>query len=138
MADGISTVIRASERHDEGLRRLADSFKALLPAKIHVQLYATPAGTHSYGWHYDLEDVFIAQTLEVKDYYMRENTVGGAAGASETFDFGCIRKETSPLMQARLIAGDWLYIPRRWWHLVLCAEDSLSISVGVMRSVIKA
>ena len=42
------------------------------------------------------------------------------------------------LMQARLIAGDWLYVPRRWWHLVLCAEDSLSISVGVMRSVIKA
>jgi len=29
MAEGISTVIRASERHDEGLRRLADSFKAV-------------------------------------------------------------------------------------------------------------
>jgi len=35
-------------------------------------------------------------------------------------------------MSARLIAGDWLYLPPRWWHLVKCIEQSLSISVGVM------
>src|SRR5690348_3041627 len=112
MRRGISTVIRTSERYDEGLRRLADAFGAALPGKVHVQLYATPSGTYSYGWHYDFEDVFIAQTLGVKDYSMRDNTVARHTGIGEKLDFSWVREETSPTMKARLIAGDWLYIPR--------------------------
>lgn len=132
MARGISTVIRESERHDDGLRRLADAFSAVLPGKVHVQLYATPGGTHSFGWHYDFEDVFIAQTLGIKDYYLRDNTVARHTHVGEKLDFGCVRQERSELMMARLLPADWLYIPRRWWHLVKCAEDSLSISVGIL------
>ena len=132
MERGISTVVRASERNEDGLRRLAEAFRAVLPGAVHVQLYATPAGTHSYGWHYDFEDVFVVQTLGVKDYYMRANTVSLDTRLGEVLDFSAVRKEKSPLMKARLIAGDWLYIPRRWWHFVECLEESLSISVGVM------
>ena len=120
MARGISTVIRASERQDDGLCRL-DAFRAALPGEVHVQLYATPAGTHSYSWHYDLEDVFIAQTLGIKDYYLRDNTVARHTRPGEKLDFGCIREERSQMMVAKLIAGDGLYIPRRWWHLVKCS-----------------
>jgi ribosomal protein L16 Arg81 hydroxylase len=36
------------------------------------------------------------------------------------------------MFTARLVAADWLYIPATWWHLVKCAEDALSISVGIM------
>ena len=43
-----------------------------------------------------------------------------------------IVRETSPIYTARLEPGDWLYIPSRWWHLVKCVTDSLSISTGVM------
>lgn len=132
MARGISTVVRKSERHDDGIRRLADAFGGVVPGEVHVQLYATPGGTHSFGWHYDLEDVFIAQTLGVKDYYLRDNTVARHTHVGEKLDFSCIQQETSQLMVARLIASDWLYIPRRWWHLVKCVEDSLSISIGIM------
>lgn len=129
---GVSTVIRAGEQHDAGLAALADSFAEHFPGEVHIQLYATPAGTHSYGWHYDFEDVFIAQTLGVKDYYFRENTVAADARLGEALDFSLIKLERSPLLAAQLLAGDWLYIPRRFWHLVKCIEDSLSISVGVM------
>lgn len=131
MARGISTIIRKSERHDDGLRRLAAAFGSVLAGEVHLQLYATPAATYSFGWHYDFEDVFIAQTLGIKHYYMRANTV---ARPGEKLDFGRIRQEKSQLMAARLLPADWLYIPRRWWHLVKCAENSLSISVGVMPS----
>jgi 50S ribosomal protein L16 3-hydroxylase len=132
LSPGISTVVRASERHDAGLAALARSFSEVLPGEVHVQLYATPAGTNSYGWHYDFEDVFIAQTLGVKDYYFRANTVAQESRLGEVLDFSLIRSEPSQLLCARLIAGDWLYLPRRWWHFVRCLEDSLSISVGVM------
>ena len=132
MKVGISTVVRGSECRDDGLRRLATAFGVLLPGLVHVQLYVTPAGTHSFGWHYDFEDVFIVQTLGVKDYFMRENTVARNTRPGDKLDFSCFHQEKSPIMMARLVAGDWLYVPGRWWHFVDCREDSLSISVGVM------
>jgi 50S ribosomal protein L16 3-hydroxylase len=132
MRTGISVVIRAAERHDDGLDRLARSFAEALPGEVHVQLYATPGGTHSYGWHYDFEDVFIAQTAGTKDYFFRQNTVAAAARLGQPLDFALIRDERTPLYSTRLEAGDWLYLPARWWHLVRCVADSLSISVGVM------
>ena len=132
MAAGVSVVVRAAEKHDAGLAGLVERFERVLPGEVHIQLYATPGGTNSYGWHYDFEDVFIAQTAGVKDYYFRANTVSVDAVLGDTLDFASVRNERSPLMSARLVAGDWLYLPARWWHLVKCVEESLSISVGVM------
>jgi 50S ribosomal protein L16 3-hydroxylase len=132
MGLGVSVVVRASERNDAGIAALAASFAEALPGEVHVQLYVTPGGTNSYGWHYDFEDVFIAQTLGVKDYYFRQNSVARHTRLGDRLDFEIFREERSPLFSSRLLAGDWLYIPARWWHLVKCVEDSLSISVGVM------
>jgi ribosomal protein L16 Arg81 hydroxylase len=129
---GVSVVVRASERHDAGLAALAGDLARVLPGEVHVQLYATPAGTNSYGWHYDFEDVFIAQTAGIKDYYFRDNTVARHTRLGERLDFSVFRAEKSPIFAARLEPGDFLYIPARWWHLVKCVEDALSISVGVM------
>jgi 50S ribosomal protein L16 3-hydroxylase len=132
MDRGVSVVVRAGERHDPGLARLAADFTRALPGEVHVQLYATPAGTNSYGWHYDFEDVFIAQTAGIKDYFFRENTIAMDTVLGQALDFAVVRGEGTPLWSSRLVAGDWLYLPARWWHLVRCVEDSLSISVGVM------
>lgn len=129
---GVSVVVRDGEHHDPGLRRLADAFEATFPGNVHVQLYATPGGTNSYGWHYDFEDVFIAQTAGAKDYYFRDNTVARQTRLGEVLDFQVFREERSPIFSSQLLAADALYIPSRWWHLVTCREDSLSISVGVM------
>jgi hypothetical protein len=62
----------------------------------------------------------------------RDNTIARHTRLGDRLDFASIRSVTSQLLGARLIAGDWLYLPRRWWHLVRCVEDSLSISVGIM------
>lgn len=132
MAAGVSVVIRGSERHDAGLAALASAFSAVLPGEVHIQLYATPAGTNSYGWHYDFEDVFIVQTEGIKDYYFRDNTVARDTLLGDRLDFTTFRAEKSPLFSSQLLSGDWLYIPARWWHLVKCVQDSLSISIGVM------
>jgi hypothetical protein len=132
MAARLGLVIRKSERHDPQLQQLARAFARDLAGEVHVQLYVTPASTQTFGWHYDFEDVFIAQTVGMKDYHFRDNTVARHTPLGTQPDFSCIRQESSPLFCSQLIPGDWLYIPRRWWHLVHSVEDSLSISIGVL------
>jgi hypothetical protein len=113
MRRGIGVVVQHAERHDRRLAALAAAFTADLPGETQVQLHVTPGGTHGLGWHCDHEDRFIVQTAGLEDYYFRED-------------------ETSPILSARLFAGDWLYVPAGWWHMATCVDDSLAISVGVV------
>jgi 50S ribosomal protein L16 3-hydroxylase len=128
MAEGLGFVIRRGERHDPGLAQLARDFARDLPGEVHLQLFVTPGGTQGFGWHWDFEEVFIAQT---EDYYFRDNTVDRHTPFGAQPDFERFRQEHTPLHTARLLPGDWLHIPARWWHMAKCLEDSLSISVGV-------
>lgn len=131
LRQGYGIVIRKAEQHVPQAAKLAQVFAQDLPGEVHVQLYVTPRGTRTFGWHFDAEDVFIAQTVGTKDYYFRANTVARHVPGRAP-DFGLVRGETSQLMMTRLIPGDWLYIPACWWHLVGSVEDALSISVGVL------
>ena len=131
MEKGIGLVIRRAERLDPGLAELATAFEADLPGEVHLQLFVTPAETHGFSWHYDFEDVFIAQTEGAKEYFFRENTVDLKTPHDAQPDFARVSSEVTPIATARLEPGDWLYVPRRWWHVAHCVRDSLSISVGV-------
>lgn len=130
---GLGLVIRGAERLDEGLAALAGAFARDLPGVVHLQLFVTAAGTNGFGWHYDTEEVFIVQTAGVKTYYFRENTVAPDPRPGPRQDFTRVREETSPPMACTLAAGDWLYLPRGWWHVAKAEEDSLSVSIGVSR-----
>ena len=133
LATGVGLVIRRGERHDPGLAALAEAFARDVGGEAHIQLFVTHGGTHGFDWHYDFEEVFIAQTLGVKEYFFRDNTVDRATPVGTNPNFGLVAKETTPISTARLAAGDWVYIPARWWHVASCVEDALSISVGVLR-----
>jgi 50S ribosomal protein L16 3-hydroxylase len=130
---GIGLAMRHTERCHPRLRALADELADVFAGSAQVQVFVTPGGTHGFGWHYDAEDVFIVQTAGIKDYYFRENTVERDAPFPRA-DFNGYETEQSALQTACLVPGDFLYIPARWWHMALCREDSLSISVGVMPS----
>jgi len=128
---GAGLVIRHAEQLDRGVAELAASLTQHIPGEVHVQLIVTPAGTYGFGWHYDDEDVFIVQTEGSKDYFFRDNTVERDRPPGTAPNFTRFSNEVSAIGTARLLAGDWLYIPARWWHGAKCIEDSLSISLGV-------
>lgn len=127
---GIGLCLRRTERCHPAIRAIADAFEIVGPS--HVQIFVTPKGTHGFGWHYDDEDVFIVQTEGMKDYYFRANTVASEITANADV-FARYREESSALCTSTLIPGDVLYLPSRWWHMAVCSETSLSISVGVQR-----
>ena len=130
--DGHSIVMRRCERHDEGLAALAESFGRELEGDVSIQIYLTPKGFHSFTWHYDCEDVFIAQTGGSKEYLLRQNTVNPEPRLSAMPRDMKYELETTPVMASTLVTGDCLYIPRGWWHVARSLEDSLSISIGVL------
>jgi 50S ribosomal protein L16 3-hydroxylase len=132
---GIGIAIRAPETVNTRLRELAAEFAAELPGEQRLILFATPAQTHGFGWHYDAEDVFVVQTAGDKEYYLRRNTVSPSPEPGFQSDFAHFSQETSPLLACRLLPGDCLYVPKGFWHIAVSHTDSMSLSIGVFPRV---
>jgi ribosomal protein L16 Arg81 hydroxylase len=128
---GVGIAIRAPERVNTWLRMLAGEFALELPGEQRLILFATPAQSHGFGWHYDAEDVFVVQTAGDKEYFLRRNTVSQPPARGFQSDFAEYRDETSPMLACRLLPGDCLYVPKGFWHIAVAHRDSLSLSIGV-------
>jgi 50S ribosomal protein L16 3-hydroxylase len=130
--EGYTITVRSAEKNDPDLRRLADEFHADFQAPVNIHLYCTPAGEHGFGWHYDVEDVFVLQGEGSKVYSLRKNTVNPWP-VPETMPRDLhFEREGSPVFTCRLEAGDWLYIPAGWWHIANTESESKSLAVGLM------
>ncbi len=130
-AQGIGIVVRRAERNSRELSQVGQELERDLPGEQRVLVFATPGGVHGFGWHYDAEDVFIIQTAGEKEYYFRRNTIDPAPRRGAQPDFSLVQRETSPMLSCRLLPGDWLYLPRGYWHVAQPRAHSLSISIGI-------
>jgi 50S ribosomal protein L16 3-hydroxylase len=130
---GHTLLVRHAERSSAKLQALAEAFARVFHAPVDIQVYLTPDQSQAFGWHYDLEEVFIIQVHGCKEYTVRQNTlnpwpVWDNMPADMPYD-----RETSRLrLTCRLEAGDWLYIPSGWWHIAQTQTASIHLSVGVM------
>jgi 50S ribosomal protein L16 3-hydroxylase len=128
---GKSMVIRRCERHDEALAALSDEFAEAIGGVSHVQVFVTPGGKRGFGWHYDIEEVFVLQTIGRKQYWFRPNTVLRPEQLP-SMNFAAYRAESSMLMTATLQAGDLLYLPSGMWHIAEAEVDAMHLSVGIL------
>jgi 50S ribosomal protein L16 3-hydroxylase len=129
---GVGVAVRRADRACEAVAAIAGSVADDLPGEQRTIVFATAKGSNGFAWHFDEEEVFILQTAGDKSYYFRANSVTPRPLRAEPPAFADYRKETSPLMTARLQAGDWLYLPSGYWHAAHAHEDSLSVSIGVL------
>lgn len=132
LREGCSLVLRNTERNDPALGELAAQVEERLSGEVAIQLYMTPGGYHSFGWHYDYEEVIILQTGGTKEYRLRENTVNPRPTRENMPKDMKFELETTPAQGCTLVKGDWLHIPSGWWHMALARQNSLSISIGVL------
>jgi 50S ribosomal protein L16 3-hydroxylase len=128
---GIGIALREAERHSPEIAAIATGVANELPGDQRVIVFATPAGTHGFGWHYDAEDVFIVQTAGDKTYYFRRNTLEHRPARGVQPDFRTFDRETTPIMACTLQSGDCLYLPRGYWHVARAHTAALSLSIGV-------
>jgi len=129
---GSGIALRKAEQASATVGALASSMARDVPGEQRVIVFATPAQTHGFGWHFDPEEVFVVQTSGVKTYYLRANTVCPKQLAPCAESFARYALETSPLLACDLEPGDLLYIPSGYWHMAYARRTSLSVSIGVL------
>ena len=132
VAEGYTVGIRRAQRNHPLLASLAEDFHREFLAPIDIHLYCTPAGQIGFDWHYDAEEVFVLQTQGTKDWLLRKNTVHPWPLVETLPADMRYEREIMPLMRCTLAAGDWLYIPNGYWHRTEAADESISLSVGVL------
>lgn len=130
---GHTLLLRFAEKSDEALRKLAQDFAESFHTEVDIQLYCTPEGHNAFGWHYDVEEVFIVQTRGSKEYTIRPNTVHpNPLVTSIPKDLGYEKEKTDVAIKVTLEEGDWLYIPSGWWHVARTKKESMHVSIGLM------
>lgn len=130
--DGYTLLFRHAEKQDAELNRFAQSFAQEFLGSVDVHLYCTPGDSFGFGWHYDVEDVFILQLEGTKEYSLRKNTVNPWPVLENMPADLRYEREIMPLMKCELAAGDWLYIPHGYWHMGEAKTDAISLAIGVM------
>jgi ribosomal protein L16 Arg81 hydroxylase len=131
-AEGYTLVLRQPDHHHAALAEVARTFSAEFHGRINLHIYCTPPGHHGFTWHCDPEEVFIFQTVGRKDYSLRENTISPAPLLEKLPSGALAARETTPITECQLAAGDWLYIPGGYWHRAQAPEEALSLSIGLM------
>jgi 50S ribosomal protein L16 3-hydroxylase len=132
-AQGHTLLLRYAEKSHGPLELLARDFAHAFHTPVDIQLYCTPDGHNAFGWHYDVEEVFIIQTAGSKQYHIRPNTVHpNPLVTSIPKDQGYEREQTELGITVTLLPGDWLYIPSGWWHVARTQSASMHISIGLM------
>jgi ribosomal protein L16 Arg81 hydroxylase len=131
--EGCTLLVRFAEKSDPALKKLADDFSLPFRTEVDIQLYCTPGGHNAFGWHYDVEEVFILQCKGSKHYTIRPNTVHpNPLVTSIPKDQGYENEKSTAAIQVTLEEGDWLYIPSGWWHRAETRKESMHISIGLM------
>lgn len=129
---GRSLVIRHAEKSLKPLENLATQFATCFQGAVDIQIFLTPANQQTFDWHYDAEEVFIIQTEGTKKFTLRQNTINPNPSLDNMPNDLQYEKETSSIvLNCDLEAGDWLYIPKGWWHRAQAQTRSIHLSVGI-------
>lgn len=132
---GHTLLLRYAEKSSKALKEVADDFQKSFHSPCDIQLYCTPEGHNAFGWHYDVEEVFIIQAKGSKIYSIRPNTIHpNPIVKSIPKDLGYEHEKTPIEIKVTLEEGDWLYIPSGWWHIARTQKESMHISIGIMPS----
>ncbi|MBI3199802.1 MAG: hypothetical protein HYZ40_20255 [Rhodospirillales bacterium] len=126
LASGASLIIEALSPHVPALNALCASIEGRTAETIVVGAIATRGDGGALAYHYDEDDLLIAQVEGSKRWRIYgppvRNPVSGMSASSE--------QQGEPVFDEVLRPGDFLFLPAGYWHQ--CAnERDLSLHLGI-------
>lgn len=133
---GHTLVIEDIQKSWPPVAQLAASLSAAFSARVHVNMYMTPAGFQGAPLHPDVQDVFVLQMEGAKDWFMyeqREELCLETLTYLQQIRAPVQRQMDEPPLIDRLTLrqGDFLYIPRGLPHKAMAPTDSPSLHLTV-------
>lgn len=104
--NGSTILVRHAEKADAQLSAIAKNFNTLFNSPIDIQLYFTPENNQGFDWHYDVEDVFVIQSLGAKEFHLRKNSVSTKPFNLEKMRADFLSEPSGQELRCILEAGD--------------------------------
>jgi len=125
LTGGAGLRVAGAETLDPDFGLLAEAFGRDLHGSASIQIWATPPSAGGLGWRRQAVDVFFAQTAGSQIHEFRPSVFSGDHPEGD----GRI------LVSHRCVldAGDWLYVPRSWWHRAEAVGESLAMTIELKR-----
>ena len=125
---GATLVLDAVHELYEPLEELAAELEYFFRERVQINSYAGWHTSRGFDLHWDDHDVFILQVTGRK----RWSIYGETRPHPLTGDTDNPRPTGAPLWEATLEDGDFLYIPRGFWHVAEpLDEPTLHLTVGI-------
>lgn len=122
------TIDRVDQSHGP-IGELATALESELGAEVFVNMFASWLPVPGFDVHWDDHDVFVLQLEGQKRWQIFEPTRQWPLYRDIVENY---KPETPPVADFEMTAGDLLYLPHGWWHLVSAVSGpSLHITVGV-------
>lgn len=133
---GNTLVLENIQKSWPPVAQLAASLSEAFSARVHVNMYMTPANAQGAPVHPDVQDVFVLQMEGAKDWYIYEQREDLCL---ETLSYlkelragsGPDMEHLSLVERTTLRQGDFLYIPRGLPHKAVAPADSPSLHLTV-------
>ncbi|KVE27593.1 hypothetical protein WS67_11280 [Burkholderia singularis] len=132
VADGATLVLDAAEEMVSTIDALAGELERLLGEYVRAHVFVGWQNSQGLATHWDAHDVLLLQVHGSKDWTIYEPT--REHPMLRDIEFDDFPEDTKPYLSVRLNPGDFLYIPRGWWHDSRpCGEPTLHVSFSVKK-----
>ncbi|GAB2181375.1 cupin domain-containing protein [Denitratisoma sp. agr-D3] len=130
MRSGATLVLNRFDSVSLTTKKLCDEVSMFTDSQAVANAYIAFSGDGTFGNHWDTHDVFAVQLRGRKRWKIYSPTFMQPLSnqTSKNHKHECPQE---PVFDEILEAGDFLYIPRGWWHNVLpIGEETVHIAIG--------
>lgn len=129
LREGATLIVDAIDETYGPLKQFVLQLEKTFRERIQVNAYVGWGTTKGFDLHWDDHDVLIMQIDGRKAWKIYGETRKWPLYRDKVLDFPAPEK---PIWEATLESGDFLYIPRGWWHVATAiGEPTLHLTFGI-------
>lgn len=139
LSQGGSLVLNDIESLVPDIKRLAAGIKQIFGGRIQANLYASMDAIPAFDSHFDVHDVFVFQTEGQKVWRLYQQRFEAPIAHPKFNQLTQVQHDQAKgavLAEITLKSGDFLYVPRGYYHDALATQGpSMHLTLGLTRPI---